>query len=396
MAVNTTAQGNISISSINAENTATTSNSLKDLSITAIEEGNISTLNEAPYAMSEFSGYVHASAFGALSGIMRARTIGSTNNSFYRTYSVNQGGDGFTVSVYALVKVILNTSGCYLQVAGYSSASTSIWYNLAGATNTLGTAYVTGASGTTGFTSANVSAVRLIYGVETNTAAFTAIPFAGATYFPSSGAWQSLSSGQSAGFMVYDTTPPVYAGTFASANHYGYVTLSLRGPGKLDTEVYALDWFLSVSGSSTSCFTAGSLVTMGDGSTKAIETVVVGEDLMGNEGVINTVIKLRHHEQRIRQIYVINNYLETTETHPILTTDGWKSLLPEATTEQHPELTISMLEIGDKLVKYNTSGVRSEEVVETITSDERDIPVYNFDVTGNDTFIVNDVVVHNK
>ena len=57
MPVNTTAQGNISISSINTENTSTTSNSLKTLSETAIE--GLSTLNEAPYAMSEFSGYQH-------------------------------------------------------------------------------------------------------------------------------------------------------------------------------------------------------------------------------------------------------------------------------------------------------------------------------------------------
>jgi len=386
---------NISLAAIQAETGyGSTSNiSLTTQSQNAITAGNTIN-NTAPYGMHEWIGYVHATAYGTLSGVVRARTIGSTANSFYRAYSTSQSGDGFVVSVYALVKVVLNTSGCYLQVAGINAVSTSYWYNLAGAAQNLGNTYVTAASGTTGFTSNNVSAVQLIYGVETGTASFSAN--AGATYFPASGAWQSLSNGQSAGFQVRETTPIIYASESGSANHYGYVTLSLRGPGKLDTEVYALDWYMTVSGSSTSCFTAGSLVTMGDGSTKAIETVVVGEELMGNEGVTNTVIQLRHHEQRIRQIYVINNYLETTETHPILTTDGWKSLLPEATTEQHPELTISMLEIGDTLVKYNTSGVRSEEVIETITSDERDIPVYNFDVTGNDTFIVNDVVVHNK
>lgn len=49
---------NISISSINTENTSTTSNSLKTLSETAVE--GLSTLNEAPYAMSEFQNYTHA------------------------------------------------------------------------------------------------------------------------------------------------------------------------------------------------------------------------------------------------------------------------------------------------------------------------------------------------
>ena len=63
MAVNTTAQGNISISAINAENGATTSNNLSTLSTSAIEAGNVSTLNEAPYHMSEFSGYTHSSPY---------------------------------------------------------------------------------------------------------------------------------------------------------------------------------------------------------------------------------------------------------------------------------------------------------------------------------------------
>jgi len=49
----------ISLLAISAENTATTSNSLTTLSTTAIEAGNISTLNEAPYFMSEFNGYTH-------------------------------------------------------------------------------------------------------------------------------------------------------------------------------------------------------------------------------------------------------------------------------------------------------------------------------------------------
>ena len=63
---------NISISAINTENTSTTSNSLKTLSETAIE--GLSTLNEAPYAMSEFQNYVH------------------TYSSTFSGYSTNSGG----------------------------------------------------------------------------------------------------------------------------------------------------------------------------------------------------------------------------------------------------------------------------------------------------------------
>ena len=47
----------ISLLNISAENTATTSKTLSVLSTTAVE--GLSTLNEAPYAMSEFNGYTH-------------------------------------------------------------------------------------------------------------------------------------------------------------------------------------------------------------------------------------------------------------------------------------------------------------------------------------------------
>ena len=50
-------QTNVKISDINTENTATTSNSLKTLSETAVE--GLSTLNESPYGMGEFRGYSH-------------------------------------------------------------------------------------------------------------------------------------------------------------------------------------------------------------------------------------------------------------------------------------------------------------------------------------------------
>ena len=66
MPVNTTAQGNISISSINTENSSTTSNSLKTLSDTATS--GTDPADGAPYAMSEFSGYSHASFNGSGAG----------------------------------------------------------------------------------------------------------------------------------------------------------------------------------------------------------------------------------------------------------------------------------------------------------------------------------------
>jgi len=72
--------GAIKISEINTENAATTSNSLKTLSETAIE--GLSTLNESPFAMSEFYGYTHVTdAFP-----------GTGEDSWFQ-HSVGLGGD---------------------------------------------------------------------------------------------------------------------------------------------------------------------------------------------------------------------------------------------------------------------------------------------------------------
>ena len=144
------------------------------------------------------------------------------------------------------------------------------------------------------------------------------------------------------------------------------------------------------------------MVTLADGSIKTIETVVVGEELLGNEGSVNTVLELKHHESVPRDMHAItgpnvNTSLKFAPMHPLLTTDGWKAIDPVGALELHPEMVITQLEIGDILIKYSHhTGVRYEEPVQSIVSSYEDIPLYNFDVSGNDTYIVDDYVVHNK
>jgi hypothetical protein len=145
------------------------------------------------------------------------------------------------------------------------------------------------------------------------------------------------------------------------------------------------------------CFIAGSLITMSDGTVKTIEDVVVGEKLLGYQGVHNKVIQLWQHATHERIIFNVNDgLLETTSAHPILTTEGWKAFDPEKSMRQHPGMAITLLNNGDTLVKTYATGKVSEEVVTSISSTLCNVPVYNFDVSGNNTYIVNDVVVHNK
>jgi len=140
---------------------------------------------------------------------------------------------------------------------------------------------------------------------------------------------------------------------------------------------------------------ADSRVTLADLSTKPIAEIQVGDSVLGNNGMVNEVIALRIHEQRERTIYSIND-LKTTEAHPLLTEAGWKAVDGEKAMLKHPEMEISDLSIGDKLVHIDSSGNRYSETVTSITQQTMDVAVYNLDVSGNDTYVVDEVIVHNK
>lgn len=140
------------------------------------------------------------------------------------------------------------------------------------------------------------------------------------------------------------------------------------------------------------CFIAGSMVLMANGIWKEIEFVVIGEKVMGLDGVTNTVTKLHHHPVAQQVVYTIDNAISLTDTHPMLTTEGWKSFNPQGTTELHPDLELAgKLMIGDTLIKHD-----GETPLADYTKSVQDIPVYNLDVDGDDTFIVDGYVVHNK
>ena len=140
------------------------------------------------------------------------------------------------------------------------------------------------------------------------------------------------------------------------------------------------------------CFIAGSMVLMADGVWKEIEFVVIGEKVMGLNGVTNTVTKLHHHPVAQQVICTINNLISLTDTHPMLTVEGWKSFKPELTAEMHPDLELAgKLMIGDTLITHT-----GPDGLYDYNKKVQDIPVYNLDVDGDDTFIVDGYVVHNK
>ena len=148
-----------------------------------------------------------------------------------------------------------------------------------------------------------------------------------------------------------------------------------------------------------SCFIAGTKVTMSDGTLKNIENIVVGDKVKGHKED-NTVIKLDPTLLADRKLYSFNDnehYFFTSE-HPFMTEEGWKSIKPEKTKERDGielyEQLKGELKVGDKLVTDNGSveikDIKSKEI------SNPEMPLYNFNVSNDNSYIADNYVVHNK
>ena len=148
-----------------------------------------------------------------------------------------------------------------------------------------------------------------------------------------------------------------------------------------------------------SCFIAGTKVTMADGTLKNIEDVVVGDKVKGHKND-NEVIKLDPTLLATRKLYSFNNndhYFFTSE-HPFMTEEGWKSIKPEKTKERDGvelyEQLKGELKVGDKLV--TDKGSIEIKSIESKEINNPEMPLYNFNVSNDNSYIADGYVVHNK
>ena len=141
------------------------------------------------------------------------------------------------------------------------------------------------------------------------------------------------------------------------------------------------------------CFLADTTITLADGSTRDIQDVKLWDKLKAVNGT-NTVINLLRPVLGDQPVYAINNNDGFfTANHPFLTTKGWKSLDPETTKKEIPNLEVTKLQIGDLLI------TRDQKIlVVSLTPFERPATtqLYNFSLDGDHTYFANDYAVHNK
>lgn len=147
------------------------------------------------------------------------------------------------------------------------------------------------------------------------------------------------------------------------------------------------------------CFPAGTGVDMEGGQSKNIEDVEVGDrvvsqDEQGNKSV-STVTKLdqpvRDHMCQIN--YTDGKTLRLTDEHPLYTEDGWKSINPDSTYKDVPDLPVTALQKGDKVAKSDGG----EAEVDYFGCWSESVQTYNLILDGGvNTYFADGYLAHNK
>ena len=154
-----------------------------------------------------------------------------------------------------------------------------------------------------------------------------------------------------------------------------------------------------VGGDGGCCFIAGTKVTMADGSEKNIENVVEGDELIGFDNAIHTVLERRETTLRDRSLISINGgiYFATCD-HTFKTKEGWASADPEMTQKNYADVVKDIgglptqMEEGTELCRQ-----ANHVTVDTLEfkHDDPDLVLYDLSVTGDHTYLANGFVVHN-
>jgi hypothetical protein len=162
-----------------------------------------------------------------------------------------------------------------------------------------------------------------------------------------------------------------------------------------------------------SCFIAGTMILMADGTQKKIEDVKIGDVLMGEKGSHNTVLDFDRPNLGSRQLYSINGSEPfVTADHPLRAVDGWRCIHPPG-TEGRPRKTLqhhidyygvdhgvetTQLVIGDVLIKIAADGISSmiEKIDSVVGHNMPDQVVYNFMLDGNHTYYADGYLTHNS
>lgn len=146
------------------------------------------------------------------------------------------------------------------------------------------------------------------------------------------------------------------------------------------------------------CFIAGTQITMVDGSYKNIEDVELGDVVLGKDNSPNTVLEFLRPtlgETKATMMAFNGGAPFMTSDHPVwIRGQGWQSFDPEMTYSKYA-MTVGRYQPGDVIETQDGTGFKIKSIEEYQDQDQDQI-IYNFALDGNNTYIANGFVVHNK
>lgn len=163
----------------------------------------------------------------------------------------------------------------------------------------------------------------------------------------------------------------------------------------LDSYHYYIDGeratsLISQLGCSFKCFTADTPITRMDGSKEKIQNISLGDKLVGFDEysgeLFETTVKklLKSSTKELIHLYTEDGKkISTTEEHPFLFKDSLRYSWKEA----------KFLSLSDKLINIEKKEISILKIEKQIL--EKEIEVYNFSCEPYESYVVDDIIVHN-
>lgn len=158
---------------------------------------------------------------------------------------------------------------------------------------------------------------------------------------------------------------------------------------------------------SMGCFPAGTLITMADGSQKPIETVAPGESVRTHMGRPRKVVTAMTHRYTGKMYTftiaatpnIPEHTITATQEHPILVYLDLNTAIDQAEASLD-WVDAQNIKLGDRVIQnpYEESSYtvfECGEVTNIAVEDVADTPVYNLSVEEDESFVAENVAVHN-
>ena len=151
------------------------------------------------------------------------------------------------------------------------------------------------------------------------------------------------------------------------------------------------------------CFVAGTKVTMGDGSEKNIEDVVIGDEIISfNESTLQNEVKkvvglkTPIHNDMVKYVFANQTEIVSTFDHPFYVGNlELASFTPFLTNKRYElDREVRQIKVGDMV--YLSNGVSKTAIKDIIELDEKDTQTYIITIDDNHNFYANGILVHNK